>query len=133
MPQTEKIPQMTLGEFIRKLETANPKTPIHIDHEMIVPTHFDSYRGRYDQLALGFTTKPGAVKLAGEVLDNARGTISSTFAGWHGGEFDMAEDTPLWISNYGRASGVRIVGLDISEYGVTIMTHIDDNPSDPFL
>jgi hypothetical protein len=44
---------LTLGELIEKLGSFRPEMQITFDFCGFIPTKFDSYRGYYDQLALG--------------------------------------------------------------------------------
>lgn len=46
--------QLTLGEFIFLLDRINKGATVRFDFERFVPTTIDSYRGYYEQLALGF-------------------------------------------------------------------------------
>jgi hypothetical protein len=63
-----------------------------------------SYRGYYDQVA--FDPVQGAK--IGDMLIYARNALGATFTGYKGGDFTMKDDTPCWISEYGRSSGDMI-------------------------
>lgn len=97
--------QMHLGELISQLKTLNK-------------THFvsglgtlRSYRGYYSDLAFEPDERK---KTVGKVLEECMYILGRIFSGYKGGEFSMDGNTPLWIAEYGNASGIKLVGLDTS-------------------
>ena len=101
---------MTLGQFIKELEKFNPDSIVTLEPLELYPTDFDSYRGYYCDLALGYTTRDGVENrpCVKDLLQKAKECIGKEFTGYKGGEFTMSEDTPLWISNYGEVAGTVI-------------------------
>ncbi len=84
--------QLTLGELIAVLETADPTT--------VLPIGFDtphSYRGYYEQLAF----EPATGVTVGQMLGHARDALGATFEGYKGGLFTMREDTDCWVASWG--------------------------------
>lgn len=128
-------PQMTLREFIRALERQEPDDPVKIDFVHFGPTTFDSYRGYYEQLALGYN-ECGRMSPRGDesyqyptvakLLEHARETLGREFTGWKGGNYVMHGDTVLWISNPGETGSTAIVNVEKHLY-VTIMTELVDD------
>lgn len=120
---------MNLGEFIDALEKLQPKDWLWLADVPVtmIPTGFDSYRGYYDQLALGAeaSSNPRHVR---EILDGARVALEHTFTGYKGGSYRMTRSTRLWLSNYGECSGARITGIrEISGVGAWEITWRKDD------
>ncbi len=93
--------QMTLGKLISELEKYPPDTQI----SNIFSPH--SYRGYYCDLAF----EPGeGTRLVGDLLDEAKDCLDKVFEGYKGGSFQMDENTPVWIAEYGKC-GIKIVGI----------------------
>lgn len=56
-----------------------------------------SYRGNYAEIAFA----PEADTRLGAMLGEARRAIGATYTGYKGGDFDMTEETPVWLAAYG--------------------------------
>lgn len=104
--------QMTLGQLIEQLEKMNLESRIicSTDTSMVFTT-FDSYRGYYADLALGYIAKDyyeenkdDEIHTVKDFLEEAKKCLNKTFYGWKGGEFVMGADTPLWVANSGHTS-----------------------------
>jgi hypothetical protein len=107
--QERKNYHLTLGGLIAELEKVPADTQVVIDRGgRLHEPH--SYRGYYSDLA--FHTGDGATS-AGELLAVCRGALGSVYEGYKGGDFTMDDDTPLWISSYGSASGVAVVSASM--------------------
>lgn len=100
-------PQLTLGEFILKLEiVGNKDLPVVFDVGKYHPTYVDSWRGSYCELAINYETKgkpPSVLRLINILKD----AIGVTFVGYKGGDFLMGKTTPIWVANYGESMGFR--------------------------
>lgn len=101
---------MTLGAFIKALEACPQDAGVSFDFGGCYPTEFASYRGSYEQLALGFDDKIVRPTVA-NLLARAKESLGKTFEGYKGGDYTMLEYTPLWVSNYGRSSGTAITAV----------------------
>lgn len=112
---------MTLDEFIEALEGLSPDLAIKFDRG-ISPGDFSSYRGYYHHLAI----EAGEPTTVGTVLERAKACMGRCFEGYKGGSYMMGEDTPVWVSEYGIASGIRIVGVTVCKMKATIKTISDD-------
>lgn len=117
---------LTLGEFIKKLESFDPELKIvfaypendrgrldygeykRYDDSTLGLGRFDSYRGYYQYLAIEPTEK---VNTVGEVLAEARGVVEDTFHGYKGGDYRMTLDTYVWCAHWGHATELKIVDL----------------------
>lgn len=105
-----------LADAIRKCDRAKP---VVFDFDGVSPDGMHSFRGYYEQLALGYsegTTSAGAFSAACD------GAIGTTFEGYKGGNYRMWFDTPVWVSNYGRAEMRGVVGVEELEGEVVIKT-----------
>lgn len=132
-------PQISLGELISEIEKHDLKTnsgeikTICFDFGTAIPTKLDSYRGYYDELALGY-------KLSGydndsghfdeckadEFLKHLKSAIGKEYTGWKGGDYIMNENTPLWVANPGNCGDTIIVGVLDKGYTFIILTAFND-------
>lgn len=99
---------MTLEELIRVLEES--------DQSRIVKCGFSdphSFRGHYEQLAF----KPTTNAKVGNMLEDARRALGSTYQGWKGGDFLMHEHTPVWIAQRGSSQDA----FELTELSLNMM------------
>lgn len=74
-----------------------------------VSREFCSYRGYYSELCVAPSV--GRKMTACEFYNVLANQIGQTYEGYKGGEYEMAEDTELYLATYGR-TGERIVGIE---------------------
>lgn len=133
-----KSDQMSLGMMIEKLEEIKKNEDKIIKkykHEAIVifdfadtfPTYIDSWRGCYCELALNFASHSKCVENEEEMtltkfIEMLKKCIGKTFTGYKGGEYEMNEDTPVWVANYGASGNTAVVDIIDNEYDVRIVT-----------
>lgn len=103
---------MTLGELIDRLHEFNDVVtvrvgggPVHLYPDCSIR----SYRGVYEDLALGVTLEHGCC--VRQLLDVLEGAVGETFTGYKGGEFVMTRDTRVWLANYGCLDGAPVEGV----------------------
>lgn len=126
---------LCLGEIISEIEKAGlvsengDDKQIFFDFGSAIPTKLDSYRGFYEQLALGYTltgydSQDNHFKniTAKELLAELKSAIGKEFTGWKGGEFIMNEKTPVWVSNSGNCSNTIVLGILNKNYQLIILT-----------
>lgn len=114
---------LTLGQLIDALQTAKrTATVVFSDDTSASPGDFLSYRGYYADLAI--QSVPHAT--VQDVYEHARLALNNSFEGYKGGTFHMGEDTPLWVSEYGSASGRAIVGIEVGETVVLVVRQLKD-------
>ena len=121
-------PQMTLGEFIRALQRQDEDEPVKFDFVHFGPTTLASYRGYYDQLALGYE-ECGRMRRdmqydypkVKELIAHCEAAIGKTYTGWKGGDYTMDERTALWVANPGESGSTGIINVEGHTY-VTIIT-----------
>jgi len=115
--------QLTVGELIKKLEYLWDKNQPLAFCKGLYPADFWSYRGYYEDLAIGVTTYPVTV---GEWLSKLKEQIGKTHDGWKGGTYDVREDTPLWVATQPRDTGPAITGVKPNKGWVKLcLTHDD--------
>lgn len=111
---------MTLGMLIARLEEANPEHSVYLDFARCAPTTFASYRGFYDEIAVGFSDNDSTT--VAQLLARAQGALGQTFQGWKGGDYVMTDRTPVWVANDGNASGTKLVKVVVGDRCVTLLT-----------
>lgn len=108
---------LTLGKLTAILSNANGTLPVVFDHGGS-PGELHSYRGFYEDLSM----EPREDKrLANELLAECRAAYGKTFVGYKGGDYRMADDTPLWSAHYGR-TGRAIVGAKVGRTKIVLET-----------
>ncbi len=121
---------MKLGNLIEELKKHPKDDPVTIPGGPVrlAPERVASYRGYYDQLAIGVSHGYATV---GSLLQELEGAVGKTFQGYKGGDYTMDLETKVWLSNFGESSGSRITGVRKVElygrnYGVEL-TWMDDS------
>lgn len=118
--------QITIGQLINKLKTIDPDKRVYYDWLRAAPTRFNSYRGYYEDVALGATCERYESKTVGELLAEAEAIMGTALEGYKGGYFKVTPAKPLWVANYGSSTGWAIVGIDENEFYVTLKTELID-------
>jgi hypothetical protein len=124
--------QLTIGETIAALKAVeyNNDADVRFDFGYFVPYRAESYRGFYNQLALGYGPhnpqkeweKQSILKTPAKVIQELEGAIGRTYEGYKGGDFVMRADTPLWVANRGDANETGVIGVRSVNYTVIIET-----------
>jgi hypothetical protein len=105
---------MSLGQLIYSLEGISPLTYVSYDWWGMKPTTIQSYRGYYEDIALG-VTQDGLATTAQQLLAECRKALGADFEGYKGGRYRATEDTGLWASEYGQVSDIIITGLNTED------------------
>lgn len=115
--------QLTLGMLIEKLARCKPDSIVYFDFGNVRPINdVDSYRGFYEQLALGYEdTYSISTVTVRQLLKTLEDSVLATFGGWKGGEYVMDDDTPMWAANRGDSTRTMIVGVHEYEYGIVYL------------
>lgn len=116
--------QLTLGELISKVERiANnmEEDPlVYYDFGGFSTSDIASWRGSYGELALNYT-KDSDIRASG-FLELLRSAIGQRFYGYKGGTFQMNEDTPIWVSNWGQYCSTAVTDVLDMEYQIILVT-----------
>jgi len=128
-------PQFSLGQLISEIEKIDLKNKkgeykdVCFDFGTAIPTTLDSWRGSYDELAIGYKltgydNEPEhmAEIKANELLLELKGAIGKEYTGWKGGEYTMSENTPVWVANSGNVGNTSIVGVLDTGWGIVLIT-----------
>jgi len=117
---------MTLGALIQQLASCAPNADVRFDFCGFVPKGLASYRGYYDQLALGYANCQDERTTVEKLLTELRGAVGKTFHGYKGGNYKMTLETEVWVSPYNEASGTRIDHVIVEgDYLVILATRYD--------
>lgn len=111
---------LTLGKAIERLSKFELTESIRFDYLDAYPGNPHSYRGYYSDLAFEPCKTTENSKLQG-FLASLSHSRNREFIGWKGGEFVMAEDTPLWVADKGDC-GRAIMDIGHSEEGLILIT-----------
>lgn len=118
-------PQISLGELIKQIEQIGIERSngddrhVYYDFCSAIPTTLNSFRGYYEELALGYVHQ--GQMTAKDLLSKLKTAIGKSFTGWKGGNFIMTESTPIWVANSGHVDFTGIVGVKQSKYGSIII------------
>ena len=115
--------QVTLGELLAHLESAEPEVIVEFDSGKS-PGEFMSYRGYYRFIAITCSDLP---KTAGAFANAVKAAIGKTYTGYKGGDFLMTKHTPVWVSEYGSSSGIGIVGIEKQGPKIILKTAVIDD------
>lgn len=116
----QAVQQMTIGELRQAIKRADPAATVVFDFAYFRPDGVDSYRGYYEQLAIGYSNE-GEITV--EQFDQMlRESLTKTFHGYKGGEYDMYESTPVWVANHGEGGGTAVVNVQDDRWRVRIIT-----------
>ena len=120
---TKVFNQLTIGELIHKLEHLFDQSQPLAFCRGLYPADFCSYRGYYEDIAIGVTTYPVTV---GEWLAKLKAQIGEVHQGWKGGDYTAAAETALWVAAKQRDTGPAITDV-VREAGWVklCMTHDD--------
>lgn len=129
------LKRATIGSLITVLEdikTAGGGTrEVMFDGHLYPDGTIASYRGYYEQAALGWSGKLTDVTVD-TLIEVLRGAIGRTFVGWKGSDYEFHTDTPLWLANEGATDGERSImvpALRISRHLVHLGTvNYDESP-----
>lgn len=124
-------PQLRLGELTDAIAKLNEGMGrgliVKVEGHDQFPCYLDSYRGSYDQLAIGLSDRlSGERWTVPQFLQKLREADGCFFTGYKGGEFRMHASTPVWVSNYGECSDLAVTGVEARDGFAVITTKKDD-------
>lgn len=117
---TRGMGNMTIGEMLSVLKRKDQELDVMLDFVHFRPDGCHSYRGYYEDLAIGYKAG-GDMKVwqLVKLLDDASG---QTFTGYKGGEYSMSSDTPVWVANHNEAGGTGIVDIQDGGWRIRLIT-----------
>ena len=108
---------MRLKDLIDAL-AGMPQDAIVVFDTGLSPSGFESWRGRYNELTL-IPDGRNTVRVA-ELLADARNAVGRTFQGNKGGDFTMAEYTPVWADQSGECGHHGITDA-VFQHGTVVL------------
>lgn len=123
--------QMTLAELIEALERVRVRRVgedgepnnqiVQFDFGGLAPKGLHSYRGFYEDLAIGFTTEQAQGPTLDAFVAELRAAIGSTITGYKGGSYIVRPGTSVWVAQRGDTSGTFIKGIDTTDWGLAVL------------
>ena len=128
--------RLNVGELIevlgglQKTDVVDLPIKVFFDFAGFFPAELDSYRGYYEDLALGFTDeyeKYTDIITIDELIAKLKESVNKTYHGWKGGKYTMNSGTKLWVANSGNCGDTAITGATVTSYGTCILStgHFD--------
>lgn len=118
--QRRECGQLTLGQFIERLRPYKDEKYISYDFVHFKPTGLHSYRGFYEDLAIGYSTDSETTPAS--LLAECEKAIGKIFTGYKGGDFEMNYNTVLWVAESDESGSTAIIDVVMGEYDVLILT-----------
>jgi hypothetical protein len=115
---------INLGKLIDLLDARPKEHQVYFDFCSQVPATLASYRGYYDQLAIGFRNDP--VRTVASLLEELRAADGKVFVGYKGGDYTMTRRTRVWVANYGCTGSTGITRIADCEWATIIETAWED-------
>lgn len=130
---------LTIGQTIKQLKECiefqsiflDPAAlPVYFDFCDCLPTDIDSWRGSYEEPALGWEPS-GYSKCRdaadprtspSELIKRLEHSIGPIYTGWKGGEYTFTLDSPLHIANRGDAQCTMIKAIAVEGWRIVIHT-----------
>ena len=110
---------LTLGEAIKQLAKFPNRYVVTFDTSNLSPHDEMSYRGYYSDLAFNESNESKTVE---EFVQQLQDALNQEYTGYKGGDFRMDESTPLWVAEYGEASGIAIMSMHVAEDRIVVVT-----------
>lgn len=119
---------ITLGELAVLLKNCQENSHVSFNFPGQHPTWFRSYRGYYDQIALGHGSFDYDMPVTRDILiERTLSSIGMTFSGYKGGEYIMTANTPVWVANASNPSGYALTRVQDTGYDIILHTvKVDD-------
>ena len=121
---------LKFGELIDKLKRMPQDEPVKFDFVHFGPTTVESYRGYYEDAALGYATPDSGTgynfPTVSALVAHLEATIGKVFHGWKGGNGrPITRDSSLWVANPSETGDTVVVDVQELTY-VTLITRQDD-------
>lgn len=89
---------LDFGNLVQELKRLSPDTSIRFDFGYNVPSCWSSYRGYYEDLAIGYTDENPHEFTVKDFLDILYEAKAGTLLGYKGGEFRVDNKTNIWVA-----------------------------------
>jgi len=118
-----KKPIKTLGEVILLLGTQPKGNIVKLDFVAQNPSNLDSYRGYYEDLAIGYDAEVEPMRV-NQLLKMFKEAEGKTYIGYKGGDYTMHRKTLVWVAPYGSC-GRMLTDIKSAKGITTIYTQED--------
>lgn len=110
------------AELVDAVSKLKPDTIIRFDFGYTTPCGMHSYRGYYEDMAIGYKDDEFGNLLAGQWLDELKSFSQQKLHGYKGGTYDVRHDTTIWVSKHiSEVTGTMITGIKDLGYGYAII------------
>jgi hypothetical protein len=117
---------MTVGKMIEVLSVQEDKTEVYFDFCLVNPTGLSSYRGYYEDVAIGWSEDADSMT-AKQLLEAFKAANGKTQQGYKGGTYTVNDDTAVWVANWGRTGDTAVVGTTHTGWSLIINTAQTDD------
>lgn len=112
---------LTVIQLINEIKKLKRDTAIRYDFGYFSPVGFHSYRGFYEDVAIGFEYRQDNL-MAMDFLKQLKNMLGKEIHGWKGGTYIVEPDSYLWVSkDASEANGTVITGVTDLGYGYAIL------------
>jgi hypothetical protein len=88
------------------------RDPTRPDDRLAAQPKIRSYRGWYEQVAIDQAGREGFDWSPSHILHAVTNAIGADMEGYKGGMYPCRKETRVWLSSYGDASGIALVGVE---------------------
>lgn len=116
---------LTLRSLISQLDKLNePDEKVYFDFGRMYPTEINSYRGYYEDLAIGYTEdyRKNEPQSVAEFLNQLNACLGRSFQGYKGGTYVAGEDSAIWVANWGDTTDTIITEVKVAYSGIFLLT-----------
>lgn len=113
---------LTYKQLLIAVGELKPETIIRFDFGYLTPSGMHSYRGYYEDMAIGYKSGVFDRLTAGQWLDELKSFRKEKLYGYKGGVYPVMDNTCLWVSSdSSEATGTIITGIKDLRYGYAII------------
>lgn len=93
---------LNIRELLDKLEKFDGETIIKLINSKFLDGQYDSYRGYYIDLALGFSDEDHGISTVNDLKNILMKALNDgEMYGYKGGDYSIVGSTLVWLGNYG--------------------------------
>ena len=111
----------TIGDLVSLAGEHKAKRFIFIGTELS-PQELSSWRGSYELPAITYSSEPIT---GGTLCSNLTKGLKESHEAYKGGDYRYTDNEEFYVANYGNSSQYKVIGYEITEDTVTLLTRID--------